>query len=208
MFLLIVINLNFNMMTKKLCLILTILFSVSCSRVEVKNLREGNVVFIESKSSQSPYIKKGTMCKWTHCGVVVNTAGGLRVLEASNTVTLTPINAFIGKAKNGKYMAKRPRRRLPKPISYSKWLGQPYDKAFKFDNGRMYCSELVWLVYKEQGIELCKPRKVGSYIVVKLSHSKLASKHKEAKMLRNLLQARKIKLDQYTVAPSDLARAI
>ena len=36
--------------------------------------------------------------------------------------------------------------------------------SFKFNNGRMYCSELVYIIYKEQfGIELCKPRKVSSY---------------------------------------------
>ena len=41
---------------------------------------------------------------------------------------------------------------------------QPYNMSFKFNNGRMYCSELVYIIYKEQfGIELCKPRKVSSY---------------------------------------------
>ena len=121
---------------------------------------------------------------------------------------LTPIDTFIGRAKNGNYMDKRPRQQLTKPISYSKWLGQPYDLAFKFDNDKMYCSELVWLVYKEQGIELCEPRKVGDFFVVKIAHSKLVGSYKKAKWLRDLMKKRNITLDQYAVAPSDLARAL
>ena len=194
---------------RTILVILTLItFITSCTRVDLGNIREGDVVFIESKSQQSPYIKAGTMCKWTHCGVVVETASGIKVLEASKTVTLTNVDTFIGRAKNGNYMVKRPHQQLSKPISYKKWLGQPYDLAFKFDNGKMYCSELVWLVYKEQGIELCSPRKVGDYFVVKLAHSKLAGKYKKAKWLRNLMKKRSITLDQYAVAPSDLARAI
>ena len=83
-----------------------------------------------------------------------------------------------------------------------------YDSAFKFDNGKMYCSELVWLVYKEQGIELCEPRKVGDFFVVKIAHSKLVGSYKKAKWLRDLMKKRNITLDQYAVAPSDLARAL
>lgn len=192
----------------KIITLVILIVATSCNRVDIDDLREGDVVFIESKSQQSPYIKAGTMCKWTHCGVVVNTAKGLRILEASKTVMLTPIDKFIGGAKSGNYMAKRPRQKLTKPISYSKWLGQPYDLAFKFDNGKMYCSELVWLVYKEQGIELCEPRKVGDYFVVKLAHSKLVGSYKKAKWLRDLMKKRNITLDQYAVAPSDLARAL
>ena len=194
---------------RTILLFLTLLtLTMSCTRVNLGNICEGDVVFIESKSQQSPYIKAGTMCKWTHCGVVVKTASGMKILEASKTVTLTNVDTFIGRAKNGNYMVKRPRQHLSKPISYRKWIGQPYDLAFKFDNGKMYCSELVWLVYKEQGIELCKPRKVGDYFVVKLAHSKLVGKYKKAKWLRNLMKKRSITLDQYAVAPSDLLKLL
>ena len=73
----------------------------------VTDIQVGDIVFIESQSSQSPYIKLGTMSKWTHCGVVVDTPDGLKVLEASKTVKLTPFNTFIGRAKVKKLMQKR-----------------------------------------------------------------------------------------------------
>ena len=55
------------------------------------------------------------------------------------------------------------RGRNEKVRIYHYSFGQPYDLEFKVNNGKMYCSELVWLIYKEHGIELCKSRKVSSF---------------------------------------------
>ena len=165
--------------------LVSMLLFASCSNsIDDTNLQEGDVVYIESQSSQSPYIKVGTMSKWTHCGVVVDTPQGLKVLEASKTVRLTSVEKFIGKAKNENWCVKRPKQKLSKPISYRKYLGQPYDLEFKFDNGKMYCSELVWLVYKDQGIELCKPRKVSSFVQTRIPK------------VKKLMNKRNITMDQ------------
>ena len=177
--------------------IMSMLLLAGCGNsIDVADIQEGDVVFIESQSSQSPYIKVGTMSKWTHCGVVVNTPQGMKVLEASKTVRLTPFAKFIGSAKNENWTVKRPKLKLTKPISYSKYLGLPYDLEFKFNNGKMYCSELVWLVYKDQEIELCKPRKVSSFIFTRIPK------------VRNLMQKRGITMEQQAVAPVDLYKAI
>lgn len=177
--------------------IISMLLLAGCgSGIDVTNLREGDVVFVESQSSQSPYIKVGTMSKWTHCGVVVDTPQGLKVLEASKTVRLTPFAKFIGSAKNDKWTVRRPDQKLEKSISYSQYLGMPYDLEFKFNNGKMYCSELVWLVYKEQGIELCKPRKVSSFVCTRIPK------------VKTLMKQRNVSTDQLVVAPVDLYKAI
>ena len=177
--------------------IMSMLLLAGCGNsIDVADLQEGDVVFIESQSSQSPYIKVGTMSKWTHCGVVVNTPQGMKVLEASKTVRLTPFAKFIGPAKNENWTVKRPKLKLTKPISYSKYLGMPYDLEFKFNNGKMYCSELVWLIYQDQGIELCKPRKVSSFICTRIPR------------VKKLMLKRHISMDQTAVAPVDLYKAI
>ena len=182
---------------KWMFILISMLLFASCNNsIDDTNLREGDIVFIESQSSQSPYIKVGTMSKWTHCGVVVDTPQGLKVLEASKTVRLTPFADFIGAAKNDNWCVKRPRQKLSAPISYRKYLGQAYDLEFKFDNGKMYCSELVWLVYKDQGIELCKPRKVSSFVLTRIPK------------VKKLMNKRNISMDLYAVAPVDLYKAI
>ena len=182
---------------RRFLFIILALVSVSCSdNIEVDTLQEGDIVFIESQSSQSPYIKVGTMSKWTHCGVVVNTLEGMKVLEASKTVRLTPFAQFIGAAKKENWCIRRPKQAICSPIQYQKYLGQPYDLEFKFDNGKMYCSELVWLIYNEQGIELCKPRKVSSFVMTRI--------HK----VKKLMDKRNISMNQEAVAPVDIYKAI
>lgn len=101
--------------------IISMLLLTGCGNsIDVTDFQEGDIVFIESQSSQAPYIKVGTMSKWTHCGVVVDTPQGLKVLEASKTVRLTPFSKFIGSAKDETWTVKRPNQKLSKPISYSK----------------------------------------------------------------------------------------
>ena len=169
---------------------------ISCSNVDVESVKEGDVVFIEGQSNQSPYIKIGTMSKWTHCGVIVNTPEGVKALEALKTVRLTPLDKFIGRAKNENWCIKRPKQQLNTPIPYRKYLGLPYDLEFKLNNGKMYCSELVWLVYKDQGIELCKPRKVSSFLMTLIPK------------VKKLINQRGISMDQKVVAPVDIYKAI
>ena len=182
---------------RQLLFIIMVMVTISCgNNVDVNALQEGDIVFVESQSQQSPYIKIGTMSKWTHCGVVVDTPEGLKVLEASKSVRLTPFNTFVGRAKNDNWCVKRPKQQLKAPVSYRKYLGQPYDLEFKFDNGKMYCSELVWLVYKDQGVELCKPRKVSSFILTRVPK------------VKKLMQKRNIRMDQEAVAPVDIYKAM
>ena len=158
--------------------------------------QEGMVIFHESNSKQSPLIKAVTASRWTHCGIVVKTLSGLKVLEASETVQLVPVEEFCKRGRGGDYIVCLPRKRASKPISYKKYLGQPYDSSFKFDNGKMYCSELVWLIYKEQGIEICSPRTVGTYPLYWLPIKKVQSQ----------IEKRKISASQPTVSPVRLVK--
>lgn len=151
--------------------------------------KEGDIVFQISKSKQSPLIQYATGSRWSHCGIVVEKDGKFYVLEASNMVKLTPIGTWI---KRGRHGSVKKRRVLDGDVkvSYSKYLGRLYDLAFKFNNGKYYCSELVWLIYKEQfGIELCKPRKIKSYNLIGIK------KH---------LVRRGMNENQLVVAPCDL----
>lgn len=161
---------------------------------ECTKWEEGMVIFHESKSAQSPLIKAVTNSRWTHCGIVVNTSNGSKVLEASKTVRLVEIEEFCKRGVNSDYIVCIAKERLTKPINYSKYLGQPYDLAFKFNNGKMYCSELVWEIYKDQGIEICSPRSVGSYPLFWVPIKKVQA----------AIKSRGIKASQQTISPERL----
>lgn len=155
----------------------------------VESLIEGDIVFQVSNSRQSPMIAAATESPWTHCGVIVRRPDGLYVLEASKTVKLTKWDVWKNRGK-GHYAARKRYSDDDVRIDYEKYLGQPYDLDFKFDNGKMYCSELVYVIYKEQfGVELCKPRPVSDYNTLGLDGE---------------LKKRGIDTNQLVVAPSDL----
>ena len=149
--------------------------------------REGDIVFRSGKNYPVMYISGSTI---THCGIIVNTSSGLQVLEAVGPVKLTPIDIFFG--KNIDRAEKWTKRVTDKKlhVDYKKYLGKRYDNQFSLDNNAYYCSELVYVIFKEQFcIELSKPRPLRSYNTLGL---------------RKELKRRKIDLDQLVITPADL----
>ena len=182
---------------KKLLLILLVLLCGSCrSGGDLSALREGDILFIETKSFQSKFVKLGMMSIWSHCGIAVNSPEGVQIMEADTTVRILPIERFVDKSVGKKYIIKRPVQQLTEPIDQEEWLGRWYDLKFSFDNEEVYCSELVWLIYKAQGIELCPPVKINSHFMARLP------------MLQRALAERGISPEQEAVAPVDLLRAL
>ncbi|MBQ6613284.1 MAG: hypothetical protein IIX19_06140 [Alistipes sp.] len=168
---------------------------LSAQDTPITDVREGDVIFQTSQSSQSPLIQIGTRSHITHCGIIVMRDGKPYVLETLKTLVLTPLDKFIARGKDGKYWLKRSDKENIK-IDYAHYLGKPYDLAFSFDNDIYYCSELVYDIYKNQlGIELCKPKQVGDYLI--LGTDKLDK-------IENTMQRRGITKEQYAVAPVDV----
>lgn len=161
----------------------------------VKEVREGDVIFQTSQSQQSPLIQIATRSKISHCGIIVMKDGEPYVLETLKTLVITPLDKFIARGKGGRYWLKRSNIENIK-IKYDSYLGKPYDLAFKFDNDKFYCSELIYDIYKNQlGIELCEPKKVSDYLI--LGTDKLP-------MIEKAMKKRGITKEQYAVAPVDV----
>jgi hypothetical protein len=168
---------------------------LSAQDTPITDIREGDVIFHTSQSSQSPLIQVGTRSHITHCGIVVMKEGKPYVLETLKTLVLTPLDKFIVRGKDGKYWLKRSDKEDIK-IDYAHYLGKSYDFAFSFDNDIYYCSELVYDIYKRQlGIELCTPKQIGDYLI--LGTDKL-DKIEEAMSRRGITK------EQYAVAPVDI----
>lgn len=169
--------------------------TITAQTEPVKEVREGDVIFQTSQSQQSPLIQIATRSNISHCGIIVMKNGKPYVLETLKTLRLTPLDKFIARGKGGKYWLKRSKKENIK-IKYGSYLGKPYDLAFKFDNGKFYCSELIYDIYKNQlGIELCEPKKVEEYLI--LGTDKLPE-------IKKAMEKRGITQNQYAVAPVDI----
>ena len=168
---------------------------LSAQDAPITDIREGDVIFHTSQSSQSPLIQIGTRSHITHCGIVVMKEGKPYVLETLKTLVLTPLDKFIVRGKDGKYWLKRSDKEDIK-IDYAHYLGKSYDFAFSFDNDIYYCSELVYDIYKKQlGIELAEPRQVKDYLI--LFTDRLPK-------IKRAMKRRGISKKQYAIAPVDI----
>jgi hypothetical protein len=136
-------------------------------------VQEGDLVFQRSHSTQSRAVALATGSPYTHMGVVLVENGQPIVLEAVQPVKLTPLADWIGRGDGGRVVVRRLRdadrvltgqaldrmRRLGKS-----WLGRPYDLQFRWDDERLYCSELVYKLYERSaGIRIGALRKAREF---------------------------------------------
>lgn len=131
--------------------------------IQSLKLREGDVIFHKSKSSQSEAIRIATRSRFNHVAILLKYGDALVALEAVQPVKLTPVEQFIARG-GGHFVVKRLRDHEAVLTSAvltrmkelgNGYLGKPYDIYFRWDEERIYCSELVWKLYKQSaGIEI------------------------------------------------------
>lgn len=117
-------------------------------------LRDGDIIFHTSRSTQSAAIQRASHSRYSHVGLILFRDGKPYVLEAIATVRYTPLDRWIARGTNGDYVI----RRLKQPLTPADIVklraaakpfeGKPYDLYFEWSDARIYCSELVWKLYR------------------------------------------------------------
>lgn len=97
--------------------------------------------------------------KFTHVGIVVIQPDGPAVVESSKGgVHITPLPAFLARATDaqgrprvvvGRLKAAYRPLAAPAVERARAMLGTPYDDEFLLNNGKLYCSELVYEAYRD-----------------------------------------------------------
>ena len=91
---------------------------------------------------------------FSHIGLIYSRHDSLLVIEAiGKDVHLTPLAVFLGRSSNKVYAG----RVLPPYVLLSRKavkialskIGIPYDDAFLYNNGKYYCSELIYDAFRE-----------------------------------------------------------
>lgn len=155
-------------------LVLLVMIPLSCNAAEKKfmpsMLRDGDLIFQSTQSSQSEAVKLATNSKFSHMGVIFKKGNRYMVYEAINPVSVTPFEKFVSRS-GGRFVVRRLKDRdrllteevLDRMKSAGRsYLGKRYDIHFRWDDSRIYCSELVWKIYKiGAGIEIGAPQKAG-----------------------------------------------
>lgn len=128
------------------------------SELENKTLMNGDIIFQTSTSRQSKAIQLATHSTYSHLGIIYQKEDEYWVYEAVEPVKLTKLNDWIKRGKNGHYVVKRLKNAatlLTKEVlnnmkSYGEqFKGKHYDLYFEWSDDKIYCSELVWKIYKK-----------------------------------------------------------
>ncbi|MCZ8091510.1 YiiX family permuted papain-like enzyme [Flavobacterium sp.] len=181
-------------------------FSTINKKIE-QSVQDGDIIFQTSQSKQCEAVRIATNSKFSHCGIIYVINGEKYVFEAVQPVKTTLLSEWIKHGEGNKYLVKRLKNSseilTPEVISKMKNYGKQFDKKdydlyFEWTDDKIYCSELVWKIYKNSvGIELCPLEKLKSF---NLADEKVKKILKER-------YGNKIPLEEKVVAPSQLVNS-
>ena len=136
-------------------------------------LREGDIIFHESSTEQAKALKLATKSRYTHVAIILKLNDQWYVEEAVQPVKYTKLESFIKRGKNNHYVIKRlkddgklltPDKIAELKISGKKYLNKNYDICFEWSDKNIYCTELVWKMYKEVlNVEVGKLEKLKDF---------------------------------------------
>lgn len=167
-------------------------------------VREGDILFNISQSSQSRAIQLATHSKYSHVGMLLRIKGRMMVLEAVQPVRFYDFSYWTQGSRHPHFVIKRlkdaDRFLTDETLASMKklgnsFVGRDYDAAFGWSDDRLYCSELVWKIYRRTtGIEIGKLRKIREF---DLTNPIVRAKMKER-------YGNNIPYDEEAISPGDM----
>ena len=165
-------------------------------------LQDGDIIFHTSKSIQSKAIQLATKSKYSHMGMIYKKNGVTYVYEAVQPVKLTQIDNWIKRGEKGHYVVKRlkesvgiltPNIKLKMKEIGNEYIGKDYDIYFEWTDEKIYCSELIWKIYK-------RATKIEIGKLETLKDFDLSNKLVKQKMIERY--GNKIQLDEIVISPA------
>lgn len=170
-------------------------------------IKEGDMIFQTSESKQCEAIRIATNSKFSHCGIVFIEKGEKYVFEAVQPVKYTPLENWITHGKENHFVVTRVKNAstllgsetLQKMKNYAKGFNNKgYDNYFEWSDDKIYCSELIWKIYKNgAGIELCPLQKLKNFNLRDTRVQEILAER----------YGNKIPLEENVVAPSNLEQS-
>lgn len=180
------------------------------ARTEVKiladqdEIKNGDLIFQTSLSGQSKAIQLATKSKYSHCGLIYKDGNDFYVFEAVQPVKRTPLDKWIARGQDGKYVIKRLKNadQVLTPTTLTKmkqvgdqFKGKNYDWTFEWSDDKIYCSELIWKIYQRAtGIEIGKLEKLSDF---DLTNEAVKKKMKER-------YGDKIPIEEIVISPASI----
>jgi hypothetical protein len=150
-----------------------LLFLSAGAHGRLPSVQPGDIIFHTSRSAQSLAVQRATSSPYSHMGLVLWRVGRPCVFEAVATVRCTPLGEWVARGDGRHYVVKRlinaptllTAAALGRIASAAqRFQGKPYDLAFEWSDERLYCSELVWKIYRNAlGLKIGALQKVRDF---------------------------------------------
>ena len=133
-------------------------FNPLCKKQVDNTLQSGDIFFQTSQSAQCTAVQLATHSIYSHCGILFKQGNNIIVYEAVQPVKTIPLKELIKEGKDNKYVIKRLKNAKQLLTSAvlekmkkvaDQYKGKNYDIYFGWSDDRIYCSELVWKIYKQ-----------------------------------------------------------
>jgi hypothetical protein len=167
-------------------------------------IKNGDVIFQTSLSGQSKAIQLATHSRYSHCGIIFKNDNEYFVLEAVQPVKHTPLDKWIARGQGGHFVIKRLKNAdqiiTSDVLTRMKQIGDDfsgrnYDIYFDWSDESIYCSELIWKIYKRAtGLELGRLEKLRDF---DLTNEVVKQKMKER-------YGNNIPLDETVISPASI----
>lgn len=167
-------------------------------------IKSGDIIFQITSSGQGKAVQLATRSKYSHCGIIYKEGDDYFVYEAVQPVKTTALNDWIARGEGGHYVIKRLKNAAkiltPEALGKMKdaghkYNGKNYDTFFEWSDEKIYCSELVWKIYKEAtGIELATLRKFKDFDLTS----------EPVKIILKERYGNKIPLDEKVISPGNI----
>lgn len=132
----------------------------------------GDIIFQSSKTGQGHAIQLATGSKYSHVGLILMVKGQPMVFEAVQPVQLIDLEEFTMRG-DGHFVVTRlkgadtvltDKVKEKMQAQLATHLNKSYDIHFDWSDEKMYCSELVWKVYKvAAGLEVGELKPLKEY---------------------------------------------
>ena len=114
--------------------------------------KDGDIIFQTTSGATGKAIQLATHSKYNHCGVLFFENNEWIVYEAIQPVKKTSLKEFNARGKGAakrlstKTLSEEEIAKLKK--QFKKYEHKNYDEAFNWSDDQIYCSELVYKLYK------------------------------------------------------------
>lgn len=169
---------------------------------DIKHYKDGDIIFQTTSGPTGKAIQLATQSQYNHCGVLFFENDEWMVYEAVQPVKKTSLTEFNARGK-GTVKRLSNQALTAEDITKLKSLfktyeNKNYDEAYNWSDDRIYCSELVYKLYKNAlKIELCKLRQLSDFDL----------KNPLVKAKLNEKYGNHIPLKEPMVAPGDIANS-